>query len=650
MPLFGPPNVEEMKTKGNVKGLIKALGYNKDHVIRRDAADALGQIGDSFAVSPLIAALRDDDLEVRCAVANALGAIGDGRAVEPLISFLNNQDLNMRCCALKALGRIGDARAVEPLIKSLKEWKHEELVVFAEALGQFYLREEAIKALGQIGNDRAAEALVAALKDEKGSTRRTAADELSNIGWKPEQDEIKAYYFIARKKWDQCVEIGESAVIPLIGALEDADKDTRLAVAEILGKIGDTRAVEPLIASLNDKYSNVRIAAAKSLGQIGDAQAVEPLIATLQSNVSDLRMASVIALGEIGDARAVKALIDAFEDEVGFVGFSAARSLGQIGSPAVEPLITVLNSDNYNTRKRAVEALGLVGDAGAVEPLIVVLQNKDEDYLVQDDAVMALGRIGSAAVKPLVACLENKEWVVRRRSAEALGLIGDTQAVVPLINVLSDGDQYVRRASVVALGQIGDTRAVEPLLEALKDPTDDVCKAAAVALGQIKDDSTLDALIAKLPTVDENVVLALDEIGWKPGRDEASVWYWLVKGDVEKCVAIGAGAVDILITALNVSDEKTNIIAAQALEELGDLRAVEPLIIALDGPAAESAARALASLYKSRKLRKKDKLAILKHSDRIKTWGQQQHTDIKGCWGTEHQDSGPRGFHADFPY
>jgi len=29
MPLFGPPNVEKLKAKRDVKGLIKALGYQK---------------------------------------------------------------------------------------------------------------------------------------------------------------------------------------------------------------------------------------------------------------------------------------------------------------------------------------------------------------------------------------------------------------------------------------------------------------------------------------------------------------------------------------------------------------------------------------------------------------------------------------------
>ena len=67
MPLFGPPNVKKLIAKGNVKGLIKALGYDKDRIVRVNAVEALGKIGDTRAVEPLIAALKDKDKDVRIA-------------------------------------------------------------------------------------------------------------------------------------------------------------------------------------------------------------------------------------------------------------------------------------------------------------------------------------------------------------------------------------------------------------------------------------------------------------------------------------------------------------------------------------------------------------------------------------------------------
>jgi hypothetical protein len=122
MGLFGPPNVENMKAKGDVQGLIKAMSYQKDVDVRVAAARALGQIGDARAVEPLIEILNDRQGSASLA-AIALGKIGDSRAVEPLIAALKDKGANyypIRSNAADALGSIGDSRAVEPLVEALK--------------------------------------------------------------------------------------------------------------------------------------------------------------------------------------------------------------------------------------------------------------------------------------------------------------------------------------------------------------------------------------------------------------------------------------------------------------------------------------------------------------------------------------------------
>jgi HEAT repeat protein len=78
------------------------------------------------------------------------------------------------------------------------------------------------------------------------------------------------------------VEIGTTAVAPLIAALEDSNGDVRKTVVGALGNIGDARAVEPLIAALEDSNRDARTAAAEALGRIGDARAVAPLIAAVK--------------------------------------------------------------------------------------------------------------------------------------------------------------------------------------------------------------------------------------------------------------------------------------------------------------------------------------------------------------------------------
>lgn len=73
-------------------------------------------------------------LGVRRRAAMALGEIGDSRAVGPLVATLKNEDGYVRAEAAKALGKTGDKRAVNPLVQNLMDWYSNRSV--AEALSQ----------------------------------------------------------------------------------------------------------------------------------------------------------------------------------------------------------------------------------------------------------------------------------------------------------------------------------------------------------------------------------------------------------------------------------------------------------------------------------------------------------------------------------
>ncbi len=348
--LFGPPDVETLKTRRDVKGLIKTLG-NTDKQVRHTAAEALGQIGDARAVDPLIAALKDNDWQVRHTAAGALGQIEDARAVEPLIAALEDVVRDVRRDAAQALGQLGEAAAVDPLIATLKD------------------------------------------KDEE--VRPAAAEALDKLGWQPDQGQAGAQYWILRQEWDKCAAIGAPAVEPLIAALKDRVGEVRRDAAKALGQLGDTRAVEPLVAALKDSSWEVRHAAARALGQLGDARAVEPLLAALKDSSWEVRCVAAGVLGQIGDARAVEPLIAALKDSAGTVRHAAAETLGQIGDArAVEPLLAALKDSSWGVRRVAAKALGQLGDTRAVDPLIATLKDKDEE--VRLAAAEALGQLGEA--------------------------------------------------------------------------------------------------------------------------------------------------------------------------------------------------------------------------------------------------------------
>ena len=135
MELSSPPNIEKMEAKHDIKGLVKALGYQKDVDIREAAAFALERIGDVRAVEPLIATLKDTYTSVRHAAVDALVKIG-APAVKPLIAALRDSDKNVRYLAVNALCKLGDARAVEPLTAALKDSDKDVRYAAVDALGK----------------------------------------------------------------------------------------------------------------------------------------------------------------------------------------------------------------------------------------------------------------------------------------------------------------------------------------------------------------------------------------------------------------------------------------------------------------------------------------------------------------------------------
>ncbi len=494
MGLFGPPNVEKMKAKRDIKGLIKALGYRKDWRVREKAAEALGQTNDPRAIEPLCAALGGyspsgsvESAAVRAlvrigtpaveplgaalkhacrpeAAASALIKIGKP-SVGPLVDGLEHWHPFTRKTAADALGMIGDARAAEPLVAALNDSVSD-------------VSRAAIEALARIGQP-ATEALVAALTKDSSFSRAKweVVEALDKIGWQPGREESGAAYWVAKQNWNECVRVGSTAVEPLISVLAHSHNQARKAAADALGQIGDARAVEPLIVALKDREIRQCGAVEDALVKIG-GPAVEPLVAAFKNGDFEVRFDAVTLLGKIGDARAVEPLIAALA--LRNVPLPTAEALGRIGDVrAVGPLIAALEDEP----RPAAEALGNIGDARAVEPLIGALER------APDAAARALGKIGDArAVESLIAALKN---TAPAAAAEALGRIGDARAVEPLIAALKDA---APAAAAEALGRIGDARAAEPLIAALERAP----AAAARALGKMGDSRAVEPLVAAL--------------------------------------------------------------------------------------------------------------------------------------------------------
>ncbi len=86
--------------------------------------------------------------------------------------------------------------------------------------------------------------------------------------------------------------------------------------------------------------------------------------------------------------------------------------------------------------------LALCGvSAGQEDVPALILKLKDKDKVVRRSAALALGKIGPAAVPALIAALKDDDGLMRENAADALGQIGPVakEAVPALEAAARDG-------------------------------------------------------------------------------------------------------------------------------------------------------------------------------------------------------------------
>ncbi len=430
-------------TPDEIKKAYRALAkkYHPDVNDDPDAEHKMKQINEAyeFLIDPIKREFYDSDYKNWGTVSDKKGY---GSSLEQiiinLISSLNDPDSSMRNHAVQALVEIGEP-AFEAVLRLTRNTDD-------------VLRRKACDILGKMGNPNGLMPLTVLLTDTNSFVRRRAAHALNLIG-------------------------DERAVSSLIAALHDQECKVRYRVVKALGKIGDRRAVEPLISALKDERSEVQNEIYKSLSMIGWVPSHDELSA--EYYISKREWDKLLKIGK----PAVKPLINILNNPDKEVNYSAVRILAAMNEVAFEDVILATRSDDDVVRRKSADILGQMGNPQGVEPLTVLLN--DRERFVRRRAALALSLIGDErAVPPLISALHDPEKKVRTRSAEALGKIKNLRAVEPLIKSLSDESSTVRRLSIIALGEIGDIRAVDPITKCLKDPSKQVRTVAKEILAK----------------------------------------------------------------------------------------------------------------------------------------------------------------------
>lgn len=302
------------------------------------------------------------------------------------------------------------------------------------------------------------------------------------------------------------------------------------------------------ITALKDEDWALREEAATLLGDFADPRAVVPLVEVLHDEDRAVRDAATVALRKIGQA-AIPVLVNALKNPNGNVQEAAVSILKDLADPStVAPMIDCLTSRNWIMRMHAAQALGVLRDQRAIVPLIPLLM--DSVKAVRVDTTDALARIGPACLDTLLGALRHHEWILRLHACEALGKIGAERAVEPLCQVMmQDKDAAVRQDAAKALGAIASAKALDTLLAVLPDL--DVRPFAVEALGKLKDVRAVSTLI---------------DIVTGAGRPANS----------RRVPSCGDESGELYLEEMEVQEK-----AIAALADIGDHRAIEPVIAAL---------------------------------------------------------------------
>lgn len=183
--------------------------------IRVNITKALANTKDSQAVYPLLYCLnsKDENYKVKLSCAEALGKIGDKYAVLPLMNIVEDESessVYVKESAVSALGMIGDEKAVDSLV-SILESKKGFLDKFT------FLKERALEALNKINfrGERVFNALIKSLRDESPQIRINAIEVLMN------SDDPRAIGLIKEMLNDNNREVVQNAVIALYNIIGD---------------------------------------------------------------------------------------------------------------------------------------------------------------------------------------------------------------------------------------------------------------------------------------------------------------------------------------------------------------------------------------------------------------------------------------------
>ena len=518
-----------------VEQLIKTL-KDEDPRVQAAAAESLGKLADPKAIKHLVAALKEEE-PVRSAAAEALAKFDPAQTLELVkLALADEKNENVRLGAVAALQHRPPDVTLPLIAEALKTVKEEggfssalyaalTMMPPSEALpvvtdlakngptvaakiatltlvswtkdgneqaSEAWMslandpaaagRMTAVEYLWEQPGDQASELLIAFLEDPSWEIRVAAAKALEQRNYFPDTPEARAEYYVPLKNWDAVANLGQTAVGPLMAALEAPLPEN--FKPNFRG--GGTYDGDGLRYRYPATTPEVPAQPAFMLAKMGVVDAFEGIAKLLQRESPELRMDAAAALQILNDSRAVPVLVKAMQDPNAGVRYNVLQALRRLNTPeAIDAVIAALHDPDPNLRTAAAQALGEMKAESAVDALSRALEDVNES--VGQQAMWALGEIGGSAAVDAVASFlaPDKAGDWRERAVRTLGRMGSA-AVPPLLKALTDSSESVQADAMASLAEIGDPAAIEAVAAYLAPERVDNWNSLAIkALGEM---------------------------------------------------------------------------------------------------------------------------------------------------------------------
>jgi len=188
-----------------------------------------------------------------------------------------------------------------------------------------------------------------------------------------------------------------------------ADNRRELIIA--IGTTGSVKGIEMLseIATNEDERIPLRIGALEALSKIGASDCVDAVLTCVNTNDPNVRAAAVAALGPFSGREVDNAILEAFRDSYYRTRIAAVQASRERRLAAAVPFLKYRaeRDEVPNVREEAIRALGVIGNADAVQILEALFADrKNSDRIRTLSAEMVMKSASSENITRIITEME----------------------------------------------------------------------------------------------------------------------------------------------------------------------------------------------------------------------------------------------------